>query len=259
MPVKAAEDNKTMSGEEMLRKYRSTKDKALRNEIVLFYQNLIKYAVFMTRNMYQKYADAEDITNEAYLALISAVETFDPDKNVKFESYASMKMRGAIIDYIRRQDIIPRSVRAFAKELENVYSRLYAELSREPSTDELAEAMGIPKEKLLKNMADAAAASSLSFEELLYEGGGEISVSDEGDGVWNIERELYLKERTKMLARAIEELKEQQRLVVTLYYYERLKFSDIAKVLDVSESRVCQIHSKAMLKLKYNMEQYIKG
>lgn len=258
MPVKAAEDNKTMSGEEMLRKYRSTKDKALRNEIVLFYQNLIKYAVFMTRNMYQKYADAEDITNEAYLALISAVETFDPDKNVKFESYASMKMRGAIIDYIRRQDIIPRSVRAFAKELENVYSKLYAELSREPSTDELAEAMEIPKEKLLKNMADAAAASSLSFEELLYEG-GEVFISDEGDGVWNIERELYLKERTKMLARAIEELKEQQRLVVTLYYYERLKFSDIAKVLDVSESRVCQIHSKAMLKLKYNMEQYIKG
>ncbi len=258
MPVKAAED-KIISGEEMLRKYHATKDKALRNEIVLFYQSLIKYAVFSTRNMYQKYADAEDITNEAYLALISAVETFDPDKNVKFESYASMKMRGAIIDYIRRQDIIPRSVRAFAKELENVYSKLYAKLSREPSTDEIAEEMGVPKEKLLKNMADAAAASSLSFEELLYEDGSEIFVSDEGGGIWNVEKNLYLKERAKMLAKAIEELKEQQRLVITLYYYEKLKFSDIAKVLDVSESRVCQIHSKAMLKLKYNMEQYIKG
>ena len=246
-------------GSELIARYKETGDKSIRNEIVLIYGNLIKYAAVSTRNMYQKYADTEDIVNEAALALMAAIDSFDFERNVKFETYASMKMRGAIIDYIRKQDLIPRNVRRFSKELDSAFSQLYTTLDREPTTDELAEFLKLPKDKLLKYMADSASATSLSFEELLYEGDFDISSTKDSDGVWDVEKDLYLKERNKLLARAIDDLKEQQRHVISLYYYERLKFSDIAKVLDVSESRVCQIHSKAMLKLKYNIEHYIKG
>lgn len=248
-----------LDGDVLLARYKETGDKNSRNDIVLAYGNLIRYAAISTRNMYQKYADTEDIVNEAALALMAAIDTFDMERNVKFETYASMKMRGAIIDYIRKQDIIPRAVRRFSKELDMAFSQLYTELDREPTTDELAVFLNLPKDKLLKNMADSASAASLSFEELLYDGDFDISNNKDSDGVWDVERGLYLKERSKILIKAIDDLKEQQRLVISLYYYERLKFSDIAKVMEVSESRVCQIHSKAMLKLKYNIEHYIKS
>ncbi len=249
----------TQDGSLLIARYKETGDKNIRNEIVLAYGNLIKYAAISTRNIYQKYTDTDDIINEATLSLMAAIDTFDADRNVKFETYASMKIRGAIIDYIRKQDIIPRNIRRFSKELDSAFAQLYASLDREPSTDELAEFLKLPKEKLLKYMSDAASATSLSFEELLYEGDFDISSTKDSDGVWDIERNVYVKERNKILAAAIDGLKEQQRHVISLYYYERLKFSDIAKVLNVSESRVCQIHSKAMLKLRYNIEHYIKG
>ena len=249
----------TIDGHSLIAKYKDTGDKNIRNEVVLMYGNLIKYAAISTRNIYQKYCETEDIINEATIALMGAIETFSFDKNVQFDTYASIRMRGAIIDYIRKQDIIPRNVRKFSKELDGAFSYLYGTLGREPSTDEIAEYLRIPKEKLLKYMAEAASATSLSFEELLYEGDFDLSSTKEADGVWDVEKELYLKERNKILAKAIDGLKEQQRHVISLYYYEKLKFSDIAKVLGVSESRVCQIHSKAMLKLRYNIEHYIKG
>lgn len=244
-------------GGELIARYKETGDKKLRNEIVLFYGNLIRYSAISMRNMYQKYADSEDIINEAYLALMAALESFDLSKNVKFETYASIKIRGAVIDYIRSQDLIPRSVRRFSKELDKAFSTLYSELDREPTTDELAEYLKIPKEKLLRGMADASAAATLSFEELVYEGDFDIPTAGDGD-VWETERGIFVSERRKLLAKAIEDLKEQERNVVSLYYYEHLKFSDIAKVLEVSESRVCQIHSKAMMKLKYALEEYMK-
>lgn len=251
-------DNSTSDGIRLIEQYKKSGDKKLRNEIVLLYKNLVKYAVISTRNMYQKFADPEDISNEAVLALISAIDTFDLTKGVKFETYASMKIRGAVIDYIRRQDIIPRTVRHFSKELDIAFSQLYTKLDREPTTDEIAEYMNIPKDKLIKNMASAAGAVTMSFEELLYEGDFDISSSKDSDGIWEAEKNIFTQERNKLLTDAINDLNEQQRLVVSLYYYEKLKFSDIAKVLDVSESRVCQIHSKAMLKLKHTLEEYTK-
>lgn len=247
-----------MSIADIIEKYKETGDKALRNEVVLSCESLIKYAALSTRNMYQKYAQTEDIINEATLSLMGAIETFDPDRNVKFETYASMKMRGGIIDYIRRQDIIPRSVRKFSKDLSAAFSDLYGTLGHEPSSIEIAEYMGLSIEKLSKNMSDTAGIVTMSFEELLYEGDFDIE-SSSPQGVWEVESDIYKKERDEILAKAIESLKEKQRTVISLYYYERLKFSDIAKVLGVSESRICQIHSKAMLNLKYSIENYIKG
>lgn len=244
---------------EIMSRYKETGDKKLRNDLVIGYSNVVKYAVISTRNMYQKYADADDITSEGMLALMAAIDNFDPSKNVKFETYASIKVRGAIIDYIRKQDVIPRGVRKFSREVDATFSRLFSEFGREPTNAEIASAMGITEEKLLKGLAASASAASFSFEEMLESGTMSFGEEKESGGTWEVEKNLHTQERNKMLAKAIDDLNDQQRTVVSLYYYEQLRFSDIAKVMSVSESRVCQIHSKAMMKLRHSLESYIKA
>lgn len=237
-------------------RYKETNDVALRNELVLRYMDTVKYVAITTRNIYSKYADLDDIVNEGVLALIKAIDTFDTARGVKFETYANLKIKGAIIDFVRKQDWVPRQVRHFGKELDAAYNKLYTELDRHPTNQELADFMGITKEKLLHSMADIAGSITLSFEELLYEDNFDTY---DTQGTETTDGNLYEKELKQVIADAINELRPKEKQVVTLYYYERLKFGDIAKVLGVSESRICQIHSKAMLLLKRKLEQYVKG
>lgn len=234
-------------------RYKQTPDKSLRNEIVMRSMHIVRYAVLSTRNMYRKYTDDDDISNEAVLALMNAVDTFDTSKNVKFDTYASIKVRGAIIDYIRKMDTVPRSVRKFIREYDTVFSELYAELDREPSREEVAARLGISPQKLESLSSRSAAATTLSFEELLFDG---FDIADES-GTSEAEARLMLSEKRSQLAAAIDSLKDKEKTVITLYYYEKLKYSEIAQVLGLSESRVCQIHSKAVDKLKEKISEYI--
>lgn len=238
---------------ELFDRYKQTPDKALRNEIVMRSMHIVRYAVLSTRNMYRRYADDDDISNEAVIALMSAVDSFDPKKNVKFDTYASIKVRGAIIDYIRRQDSVPRGVRKFIRDYDSAYSALYTELDREPTREETAERLGITTEKLDSCLSKSAAASTLSFEELLFEG---FDMADE-TGESEAEAKLMLSERRSQLVQAIDSLKEKEKTVITLYYYEKLKYSEIAQVLGISESRVCQIHTKAVDKLREKISGYM--
>ncbi len=242
----------------LLLKYKETGDKALRNGVILAYMNIVKFAALSTRNMYLKYAETDDVINEATLALMSAVDSFNPQKGVKFETYASIKVRGAIIDFIRRQDFVPRNIRRFAKEYDSAYSVLYSELDREPTTQEIADYMHLSVEKLESCTAQAAAAQTLSFEEMVMDEGFDIADKADDDGMWAAEAGIHKQEKMKYLADAIRSLKDRERLVVTLYYYEKLRFSDIGKVLDVSESRVCQIHSQAVQKMKKYLSDYLE-
>lgn len=248
---KTAEINTDISG--LFDRYRQTPDKSLRNEIVMRSMHIVRYAVLSTRNMYRRYADDDDISNEAVLALMNAVDSFDPKKNVKFDTYASIKVRGAIIDYIRRQDSVPRGVRKFIRDYDSAYSALYSELDREPSREEIAARLGITTEKLDSFLARSAAASTLSFEELLFDG---FDMADD-TGESEAEAQLILSERRSQLAQAIDSLKDKERTVITLYYYEKLKYSEIAQVLGISESRVCQIHTKAVDKLREKISGYM--
>lgn len=234
-----------------IEEYRATGNINLRNDIILRYLELVRVIAVSLRNIYSKYASVDDIINEGVIALIGAIDTFDTDKNVKFETYANLKVKGAIIDYVRKQDWVPRQVRRFGKDMEAAYNELYSTLDRRPSNEEIAQHMGITKEKLARGMAEAAGAITLSFEELLYEDNFNVEGSDGADS------EMYKKELKTVIAGAIDALKPKEKQVVTLYYYEKLKFSEIAKVLEVSESRVCQIHSKAMLSMKHTLQEYM--
>lgn len=244
---------------ELLLRYKQTGDKALRNDVVLAYMNIVKYAAVSTRNIYMKYTDADDIINEATIALMAAIEAFDFNKNVKFETFASIKVRGSIIDYIRRQDVVPRNVRKFAKEYDSAYSELYVKLDREPAPIEIAEFMKLSVEKLESFITRASAAQTLSFEDLVINNNFDLSEPITEDGVWSAEASVYHREKLEYLAKAITMLSDRERLVVTLYYYEKLRLSDIGKVLDVSESRVCQIHSAAVSKMKKFMMGYLNN
>lgn len=250
-------DNDKENEAVLLLKYKETGDKSLRNSVVMAYMRIVKYAALSTRNMYLKFAETDDIINEATLALMGAIESFDPKKGVKFETYASIKVRGAIIDFIRQQDFVPRSVRRFAKEYDAAYAALYSELDREPEAKELAEYMKLPIERFESYTAQAAAAQTLSFEDLVANTGFDIPDGTDDDGMWSSEASVHRQEKMKYLAEAIKNLKERERLVITLYYYEKLRFSDIGKVMDLSESRVCQMHAQAVARLKKYMKDYV--
>ena len=235
--------------------YQQNHDIALRNEIVLQNMGLVRTVALSMRNMYVKSGDVEDVVNEGVIALMDAIESYSPDRGAKFETYASIKIRGAIIDFLRKQDWIPRNVRKFAKALDKANSMLYNLNGRAPTNSELAEKMGMDEEKMLKMMAECSCTITLSFEELLYEDNiDEPSIKDSG-----LDRELLHSEMRKVVADAVNELGEKERQVITLYYYKNLKYSDIAKALGVSEGRVCQIHSKATLALKAKLSGYVKG
>ncbi|MCL2693530.1 MAG: FliA/WhiG family RNA polymerase sigma factor [Oscillospiraceae bacterium] len=238
----------------LFQKFKITRDVEMRNELVLIYMPIVKYVALSLRNIYAKYGDLDDVVNEGVIALINAVETFDLERGVKFETYANLKIKGAIIDYVRKQDWVPRQVRKFGRELDETYNELYNELGRSPSNNEIADKMGLTKEKFAKSMADAASTVTLSFEELLYED----NFNDRRQMGNEADRGIYDKELKSIMAQAIDGLNPKEKQVISLHYYERLKFNEIAKVLGVTESRVCQIHSKSMLQLKRKLEDYIK-
>lgn len=250
-------DTEKEERELLLRRYKESGDKTLRNSIVMAYMDIVKYAAISTRNMYLKFTDAEDIVNEATIALINAIDSYVLDKEASFKTYASIKIRGAIIDYIRRQDFIPRSVRRFAKEYDAAYSELYSELDREPTTEELAAKMKMPVSKFENYTYQMATAQTMSFEEILSDKGFDLAEGPDEEGIWSAESSVHNKERAKYLAEAIKTLKERERLVITLYYYEKMRFSDIGKVLDISESRVCQLHTQAVNRMKKYLKDYL--
>ncbi len=236
--------------------YKKTGDVSLRNSIVMQYSNMVNYIAISMRNLYLKYADVDDVVNECIIALMAAIDSFDVDKNVKFETYASIRIKGAVIDFIRKQDFIPRSVRSFSRQFELSFSKLHSSLGREPTTEELATEMGLSVEKYRKLLGESASAATLSFEELLYENNFEIS-DGENTNISPAEKKLAQSELATQISKAIDSLKEKEKQVITLYYYEKLKFADIAKVISVTEGRVCQIHTKAITKMRLSLKDYL--
>ena len=248
------EEEKANNFAEQIALYRQNGDIALRNEIVLKNMGLVRACALSMRNMYIKFGEVDDVVNEGVLALMDAIETYDVTKGAKFETFASLKVRGAIIDYIRKQDWIPRNLRKFSRTLDKANSMLYNLNGRVPTTEELAEYLKMDENKLLKLMAECSCTLTLSFEELLYEDNINEPAAEAAT-----DSELLREEMKQVIADAIGELKDREREVITLYYYKNFKYSDIAKALGVTEGRVCQIHSKAVLALKAKLEPYFKN
>lgn len=245
--------------EGLMQAYQERRDTATRNELVMAYSYIARTVAMQMRGISSNYAQMEDIVNQGIITLIDCVEKFDPQKGIKFESYAFMRVKGAVIDFIRKQDWLPRRVRLTAKNISAAHDALCNELMREPTQRELADRLNMPLQALAKHYGEISNSVMLSFEGLIQNVSqmGETleDISDEEAGA---ENDIFRQEFHSTLQAALDTLSERERLVVTLYYYEHLKLSDIARVLGVSDQRVSQINSKAILKLRTKMEDYMR-
>jgi len=228
--------------------YKQKGDETAREKLVSEYAYLAKYAVDRLNLSPSGALAYEDLIGHAVVGLIEAIEKFDLDRNVKFETYALTRIRGEVIDVIRSLDWTPRSVRKYETMLRQAYARLEMELERPPDDHEVANHLGIDVAELEKMLADVGQSALLSLDELVSSGGDVIvrSTDDEGEDPASCAERA---DQKRLLARFVEELPERERDVVTLYYYENLTQKEIAAVLGVTESRICQIHTKAMLRL----------
>jgi len=244
------------SNEELLNEFINTRDSELKRELVLRHRNMVRIVAMQMRGVYASFAEIDDIINEGIIALMGALERYDPSKNVKFESYASLRIRGTIVDLARKQDWVPRSVRKMAKKIDEAESALYISLGRSANEQEIAAYLGLNLEKYRKILGETGMYNILSLDALVDGVNGEavssqiVSGSDDAPG-----EKLQKKELKKLLQDGIVELKENEQLVLSLYYRKELSMKEIAKVIGVSEPRVSQIHANAIRKLRH----FIKG
>ncbi|MDO8683926.1 MAG: FliA/WhiG family RNA polymerase sigma factor [Armatimonadota bacterium] len=230
-------------------RYKQRNDAQAREQLILEYAHMTKFVVDRMPIRTSAVVSYDDLLGHAIVGLIDAVEKFDPSRDIKFETYANTRIRGAILDALKSLDWIPRSVRATERKLRGVIANLEAEHGRPASDEEIAGAMGVTIDEMNNIMSDVGQTAVLSLEELLLYGeetaDDDPTASDSGNPVIAIEAE----ERKKVLGKAVGELPEKEKLVVSLYYNDSLTLKEIAKVLGVTESRACQLHSKAVVRL----------
>lgn len=246
-----------MESELKLLKYHDEHSMELRNELVMDYIYIVRNVAKSTRGLYSNFANFEDVVNNGVITLIDCIEKYDAKKGMQFEPYAYTRVKQATIDYIRKQDYLPRRVRQRARDVSKCFNDLANQLMREPSDVELAEYMNISLEELNKHYSEMSTGNFLSVEEL------SVFLSNDDYEDKNLEHDpkaqFEKKELRRHLINAINTLNEKERLVVSLFYYENLKLKEIAEVLEVSDARVSQIHSKAILKLKSALIQEMDG
>lgn len=244
----------------LIRQYHETGDREIRNDILLHYSYIARTVALQMRGISANYAQLEDMVNQGVLTLIDCIDRFDPDKGIKFESYAFMRVRGAIIDFVRKQDWLPRRVRVTSKNINAAHNELCNELLREPTQQELADRLGMSVDTLSKHYGEISNSVMLSFEVLIQNitQMGDVLESAQDDEL-GPEARVYWKEMRETLRDAIQSLSEREQKVVTLYYFENLKLSDLAKIFGVSDQRISQILSKSIQKLRFRMEKYMKG
>lgn len=225
-------------------------DREARNALIEEYTPLVKYVAGRVKMVVPDHVELNDLVSFGILGLIQAVERFDPDQGIKFSTYAATRIRGAILDELRAQDWISRSSREKAKRLSKLYSEMEQRLGRYPEDEEVAKALDISLEQFHQMVSEANIPELTSLNTVIDpESSMELIdlVADHNEGP---ESALYDKEVQRLLGEAVDRLKEQEKLVLALYYYEELTQMEIAQVLDLSTARVSQIHSKAILRLR---------
>jgi len=223
-----------------------------REEIIHKYLHLVKYVAGRISINLPPNIEINDLISEGILGLIDAIEKYDDDRGVKFETYAITRINGAILDALRALDWVPRAVRQRARELERVYQHLEAALGRAATEDEVAGQMGMTAKELQTLLIKIKGTTVLSLEEFLpNEKGYEIPLVDTLKDQQSDVTSLVESEEIKgNLVRAVDSLPPQERTVISLYYFEGLTLKEIKSVLEVSESRVSQIHAQAVIHLR---------
>jgi RNA polymerase sigma factor FliA len=237
--------------------YRRSQDKGIRDRLILTYAPLVKYVAGRVGSGLPAHVDEEDLVSYGLLGLMGAIDRFDPSRDIKFETFAIARIKGAIIDELRSLDWVPRSVRSRARDIERAMADLERTLHRAPTDEEIADKLGITEEELDESLTDISRSSIAALDELwtisgASGGGDQVALIDtiEDTSGPDPQGALAQTELREALGEAIARLPEREKLVVTLYYYEELTLREIGEVLGVTESRVSQLHTKAILRLK---------
>ena len=234
------------------RQFGERREHTLRDRLVLHYAPLVKYVAGRVGTGLPAHVEVADLIQSGIFGLVDAIEKFEPERGLKFETYAMQRIRGAILDDLRAQDWVPRSVRGRAREVERALERLGAQLRRTPTDAELAEELGLSLHELRDVYAQLQLTSVVALDELAAAGRGSTPLADilEDQEALDPVALLVDQDNRRQLAQAIAHLAERDRVVVTLYYFENLTLAEIGRVLGVTESRVCQLHTRAVLRLR---------
>lgn len=230
-------------------RYLQTKSPQLREQLILEYANVVNL-VAGRLSMYLGYTvEYDDLVGYGIFGLIDAIDKFDLTKNVKFETYASLRIRGAILDQIRKMDWIPRTLRQKQKRMDAAAAKLEATYGRMATPDEIADELDITREEYENWKSEAEFTNLVSLDDYL-EQGSEGRMETLGSRFQQPEKALEKQELKEMLVEALKTLTENEQKVITFYYYEELTLKEISQILSVSESRVSQLHTKALQKIK---------
>jgi RNA polymerase sigma factor for flagellar operon FliA len=234
---------------DLWREFKATGSKEARERLILHYAPLVKYVAGRVATGLPATVEQADLASYGMFGLIDALDKFDLDRAIKFETYAIPRIKGAIIDELRAMDWVPRSVRFKAREIEKAIASLEARLKRAPTETEMAEHLGVSRNELHETVTQISFVSVMALDEIVAVGEDRSegvtlldTLADGGDPTTGLEGQ----ETRGMLAAAINGLSEREKIVVTLYYFEGMTLSEIGEILGVTESRVCQIHTKAV-------------
>jgi RNA polymerase sigma factor for flagellar operon FliA len=240
---------------DLWRRYKDDRDEKARERLVLAYAPLVKYVAGRMSSGLPSHVEESDLISYGLLGLISAIERFEPEREIKFETFAITRIKGSIIDELRSLDWVPRSVRTKAREIERTNAKLEHQLHRAPTDQEMAKELDVSVEEFQESLVRISNSSVVALDELWTvsdSSGDQVSLLDTLHDPQAVDpaTEMDTTEMKDRLADAIARLPEREKLVVALYYYENLTLREIGEVLGVTESRVSQLHTKAILRLK---------
>lgn len=249
---------KTVEKEKLWEEYQKNPSAELREKIIIEYAPLVR-VVAGRLSMYLGYnVEYEDLVSYGIFGLIDAIDKFDRGKDVKFETYASLRIRGSILDQIRKMDWIPRSLRQKQKKMEAAISKIETQYGRPAKDEEIASELGIETEELISWQGQAKITNIISLDEFV-EAAGEKEVNAIKSNSYEQPESIALKNEIKQqLMDSLETLTDKERKVILLYYYEELTLKEISRILEVSESRVSQLHTKALQKMKVKLGDYME-
>lgn len=242
-----------MNIENLWIEYVENKDKEIKKILIENYITLVKIIAGRMYNFYGSKIEYDDLLGYGILGLIDSIDKFDITKNIKFETYAQIRIKGAIIDNIRKLDWIPRSLRKKSKDVQNAIFLLENKLGRSPNNNEISEQLEIPLNELELLLSDISTFNVSSLEEFLVTG-GDSSLDIKEDR--NTPEDVFEKKEIKeLLAYSINTLSKNEKMVISLYYYDEFTYKEIGNIMELSESRISQIHSKSILKIRNILEK----
>lgn len=249
--------------DELWLEYKKTKSPQLRDKFIRQYMPLVKYVAGKLAVGMPGSVEFDDLVGFGQFGLLDAIEKFDPGKNVKFKTYAVTRIRGAIFDELRQLDWVPRSVRQKSREIEDTIVDLESKLGRTATDAEIAEKMGVSEAEYQQTVMKVSGTSVLSLNDVWYSGNDNdhMSIGDSIESPSSLNPDVIVEreEIRKVIVEAINELPEKEKMVIVLYYHEDLTFKEIGQVLEVSESRISQLHTRANLRLRAKLTNLRKG